>query len=156
MAIGKPVHGAVDPAKQSMVAHTYQRTINHMAKSADTDSGWVEREKALLRIVGARLTSVQFVLNYLILGFDEKGALTTLVWPEVLKKDERTTFGMAEYRNKLCSAIERIVKSATIEHDETISIHYDDGTEMRIPLQSYQLSGERAIMTGPKHYLFVF
>ena len=40
-------------------------------------------KKLLLELRGARLTSVQFVLNYLILGFDEKGALTTLVWPKV-------------------------------------------------------------------------
>jgi len=31
----------------------------------------------LARIVGARLTSVDFVMDYLILGFDGKGALTT-------------------------------------------------------------------------------
>jgi hypothetical protein len=42
---------------------------------------WLDRQKALLNIVGARLTSVQFILNYLILGFDERGAYTTLVWP---------------------------------------------------------------------------
>jgi hypothetical protein len=34
-----------------------------------------EGESVLLRIIGARLSSVQFVMNYLILGFDGKGAL---------------------------------------------------------------------------------
>jgi hypothetical protein len=35
-------------------------------------------ERLLQSIVGARLSSVQFVLSYLILGFEEKGALTLL------------------------------------------------------------------------------
>jgi len=45
-------------------------------------------KKLLLEIRGARLSSVQFVLDYLILGFDEKGALTTLVWPEIMEKGD--------------------------------------------------------------------
>ncbi len=43
----------------------------------DSDASWMKKEEALSRLVGARLTSVQFILNYLILGFDEKGALKT-------------------------------------------------------------------------------
>jgi hypothetical protein len=120
------------------------------------DSDWTEQEKALSRIIGARLTSVQFILNYLILGFDERGALTTLVWPEIRDAGERFTFGREGYRDKLCSVIECIVQSATVEQDATISIYYENGIEMRIPLRLYQGSGERAILTGPKHYLFVF
>ncbi len=127
-----------------------------MRKLDNTDSISAEQEEALARILGARLTSVQFVMDYLILGFDPKGALTTLVWPEIIKKNGTLRFGMDEYRNELCSLIERIVKSVTIDHDETIIINFDNGTEMRIPLKSYQYSGERAILTGPKHYLYVF
>jgi hypothetical protein len=124
--------------------------------TSKTDGNWSERESALLRLIGARLTSVQFVLDYLILGFDEKGALTTLVWPELLDGDQKVSFGMQDYRNKLCSLIEHIVKTATIESDETISFYYDGGVEMRIPLKAYQRSGERAILTGPQNFLFVF
>jgi hypothetical protein len=45
----------------------------------EANSARAQKEKALSRLAGARLTSVQFILNYLILGFDERGALTTLV-----------------------------------------------------------------------------
>jgi hypothetical protein len=122
----------------------------------EADSAWIKKEEALARLVGARLTSVQFILNYLILGFDERGALTTLVWPEICQAGERSVLGMPGYRDGLCSLIEKVAKSVTMEIDETISIDFDDGTELRIPLQSYKEAGERAILTGPQHYLFVF
>jgi hypothetical protein len=125
-------------------------------KQEMSDNRWIEHEKIILRIVGARLTSVQFVLNYLIIGFDEKGALTTLVWPEILDKGERFCFGMEAYRNKLCSLIEQTVESAAFENSETIAIYLSSGVELLIPLQTYQGQGERAILTGPKHFLFVF
>jgi hypothetical protein len=122
----------------------------------DDEATWTDKEKALARLIGARLTSVQFILNYLILGFDERGALTTLVWPEISNGDRRMTFGAQGYRDELCSLIEEVVKSVTVEPDETISIDFENGTALRIPLRSYSASGERAILTGPKHYLFVF
>ncbi len=110
------------------------------------------------RIGGACLTSVQFVLNYLILGFGPKGALTTLVWPLIERKDSQVLeFGMEGYRNDLCALIESRVNQASVRSDETIDILFDNGWRLRIPLRSYDSpSGERAILTGPKSYLFVF
>ncbi len=119
-------------------------------------TSWAEQEEALSRLIGARLTSVQFVMNYLILGFDERGALTCLVWPEIIEGDKGTSFGTQGYRDKLCSLIEKIMNGATIDENETISFHLENGVELRIPLRSYAGRGERAILTGPKHYLFVF
>jgi hypothetical protein len=124
-------------------------------KVMDSKADWAEREKALAKLIGARLTSVQFVMDYLIFGFDERGALTTLVWPEIFDTNEKISFGMKEYRDALCGLIGKIVQNATIGADETISFVFD-GSEVRIALRSYQLSGERAILTGPKHYLLVF
>ena len=121
-----------------------------------SQTSWADQKEALSRLAGARLTSVQFVLNYLILGFDERGALTCLVWPEILGIGGRSIFGTDGYRDKLCSLIERVVKSVTMEQDETISITLENGIELRIPLRSYEGRGERAILTGSKHYLFVF
>jgi hypothetical protein len=122
----------------------------------DTESAWIKKEEALARLIGARLTSVQFIMNYLILGFDEKGALTTLVWPEIHYDGKNFTFGTQGYRDELCSLIEKVAKNLTIEADETINIDFENGTELRIPLRSYKAPGERAILTGPRHYLFVF
>jgi hypothetical protein len=125
-------------------------------KNIGDPPSWMENEQAISRLVGARLTSVQFILNYLILGFDEKGALTTLVWPELSVENKTMTFGTEGYRDELCSLIEKVAKNVTMESDDTISIVFERGVEMRIPLGSYKGRGERAILTGPKHYLFVF
>jgi len=113
-------------------------------------------EALLKTIVGARLTSVQFVLNYLILGFDEKGALTSLVWPEIAKGEERAEFGMVDYRNALCELIEHVVAGANVVPDETIVIEFDNQIQLRIPLKSYKGTGERAIFTAAQHRLFVW
>ena len=62
----------------------------------DTEANRIKKEEALARLIGARLTSVQFILNYLILGFDERGALTTLVWPEISYENKKQP---SEYRD---------------------------------------------------------
>jgi hypothetical protein len=54
---------------------------------------WIEKEQAISRLMGAPLTSVQFVMDYLILGFDAQAALTTLVWPEILHENKKMTLG---------------------------------------------------------------
>jgi hypothetical protein len=108
------------------------------------------------RIVGARLTSVDFVLNYLILGFDEKGALTSLVWPEVsIGGGQVLRYGMQGYRDALCNLITRVVSEANISEDEIIQITLADDY-VRIPLREKQGAGERAILTGLKHFLHVW
>ncbi len=123
---------------------------------SETSEMRLQGQRAISRIVGARLTSVQFVLNYLILGFDEKGALTTLVWPELINGDKVSKHGMRDYRNDLCELIEQTVQTARMDAQETILITFSNGSEMRSALASYALAGDRAILTGPEHYLFVF
>ena len=107
----------------------------------------------LQAIVGVRLTSVQFVLNYLILGFDQKGALTTLVWPILVGPDRELRYGDGGYRDRLCELIERIVKRVEVSSEETIAISFDDGSEIHMPLRTYAARGERAIFSGAKHIL---
>jgi hypothetical protein len=63
---------------------------------------------------------------------------------------------MEDYRNQLCGLIEHTVVSAENDQQETISIRFDNGAEMQIKLRSYQHSGERGILTGPKNFLLVF
>jgi hypothetical protein len=123
-----------------------------MATSKSPPDSWLERNECLLRFVGARLTSVQFVLNYLILGFDERGALTTLVWPEISQGPVNCKFGEQEYRNRLCELIEKIVTSAGIDERDQITIQLSDGSTLMIPLGTYSGSGERAILNGPKWF----
>jgi hypothetical protein len=111
----------------------------------------VKDGKSLLTgIVGARLTSVDFVMDYLILGFDEKGALTTMMWPELYAGETTFQFGAEGYRDHLCELITPIVDSVEITAEETIAIVFTNGTRPRIPLRN-GLQGEKAIFMAPKH-----
>src|SRR5580692_900115 len=110
----------------------------------------------LTRIIGARLSSVDFVLDYLILGFDGKGALTTMVWPEILEVNSLLKFGMKEYRDRLCALITEVVRAVTVSADQTILISFRNEAVLRIPLNSRKASGEKAIFTAPKHHLYVW
>ena len=106
-------------------------------------------DHVLQRIVGARLTSVDFVMNYLILGFDEKGALTTLVWPECIDGLTVKKWGEPGYRDSLCGMITRHVERVTIEAGDTIRIRFEGDAAFVIPLHTYRLRGDRAIFTAP-------
>jgi hypothetical protein len=115
-----------------------------------------ESEASLQSICGVRLTSVQFVLDYLILGFDAQGALTTLVWPEISSGNTVVRFGMSGYRDRLCELITQVVEIVEFGEDETILIAFENRSLMRIPLRERTAPGERAIFTAPKHKLRVW
>jgi hypothetical protein len=113
-------------------------------------------EALLRKIVGARLSSVDFVLSYLILGFDGKGALTTLVWPEIHDGDLALKFGMSGYRDRLCELITDVVSKVEIMEEETFVITFENQCRIRIPLRECKTPGERAIFTAPGHQLHVW
>jgi hypothetical protein len=115
-----------------------------------------EGEALLQSICGVQLTSVDFVLDYLILGFGPKGALTTLVWPEIQNGGTVLEFGMSGYRDLLCELITKVVVSVEITDDEVIFITFENEIRIRIPLREREVPGERAIFTAPKHHLYVW
>ena|SRR5215469_6361033 len=117
----------------------------------------VSKGEALLQTIRRkRLTSVQFVLDYLILGFDAAGALTTLVWPEIQTSSSILRFGMSGYRDCLCELITQVVKGVEMSKDETILISFENTCRLRIPLRDRKVPGERAIFTAPKHHLYTW
>lgn len=115
-----------------------------------------EGEALLQTIRGARLTPVQFVLDYLILGFDAKGALTTLVWPEIHNGNTVFKFGMSGYRDRLCGLITQVVRTVEMTKDETIFIEFENKSRIRMPLRNRKEPGERAIFTAPRHHLYTW
>jgi hypothetical protein len=111
-------------------------------------------EKFLKSIEGARLTSVQFIMDYVILGFDEKGALTILVWPEIIFVEKVLKYKAVGYRDGLCELITEIVQEIGVNaEEETISILFKNGIRLLIRLNERNL-GERIIFTAPKHILY--
>ena len=110
----------------------------------------------LRKVVGSRLTSVQFVMDYLILGFDEKGALTTLIWPEVVQGETCLIFGTAGYRDALCEIIGTVVSNIRVADDDVAEIAFADSRQLRIPLNTSKLPGEKMIFSSPQHELVVW
>lgn len=111
----------------------------------------------LKKIIGARLTSVCFVLDYLTIGFDERGALTSLVWPDIGDSlGGVTNFGNESYRNRICDLITQVVKDVQMSEDETITISFENGVKLVVRLRDRKDPGERAIFTAPKHHLQVW
>jgi len=92
-------------------------------------------------------------MDYLILGFDAKGALTTLVWPILIEQDRLLRFGMAGYRDGLCELIPQEVESVDITLEEVIIIKFQKQTRIEIPLRTHGLPGDRAIFYGQKRVL---
>jgi len=112
--------------------------------------------EALANLAGGRLTSVDFVLDYLILGFDQNGALTTLVWPQIRAAGQTWSYGTSGYRDVLCDFITCVVQTALSDDHDALTIRFTDGRELFIPLSTYAGKGERAVLTGPRHFLMVF
>jgi hypothetical protein len=111
---------------------------------------------ALEELSGARLTSVQFVMDYLILGFDGKGALTTLAWPKIIEGDIKMEYGMSGYRDSLCELITKTAKKVSVSDDEVFSFIFENSKQLQINLRDSKSKGERAILTGPDHLLCVW
>jgi hypothetical protein len=124
-----------------------------MSTSDKPATTWLDRNQGLLRIVGARLTAVHFLLDHLVLVFDDKGALTTRVWPDIVDKDRAIAFGQPGYRDRLCGLIRRMVTGAAIDSSNTIRIQFGNEERLALPLDRYAGDAERAVLTGPRNYV---
>lgn len=98
-------------------------------------------------IQGATLSFVQFIMDYLIIGFDKNDAITTLVWPELIIQDKTTLFGMPGYRDLLCGCIMSIVHSVNVKKSKKIDIILSNGLCIHIPIKSYGEAGEQVIFS---------
>ena len=124
-----------------------------MTASDKPATTWLDRNHGLLRIVGTRLTSVQFMLDHLVLVFEDKGTLTTRVWPDIVNRDEALTYGQPGYRDRLCALIRRMVTGAAIDSSDTIRIYFGNDERLALPLDRYAGDAERAVLTGPRSYI---
>lgn len=82
----------------------------------------------LPNVIGEKLSSVTFVLNYVQVDFDGK-QFTAYSWPTVGEKDRRTNFEDHGYRDALCSLIARVV--VNVEHlVAVLRIRFSDGSAL--------------------------
>lgn len=110
----------------------------------------------LQKIVGTQLTSVEFILDYVKLDFDNEGNLTSLIWPEIWISNKKFVLKDSGYRDMLCSLIGRSVNSVHISDDEIISIKIGSDSNIVIPISCDNTGSERAVFTAPGDIMFVW
>jgi len=94
-------------------------------------------------VVGKQLSSVEFVQDYLQLHFDGP-TLTLFVWPVVVLAEQEAHFGEVGYRNALCARIGRKVTEVSMDEDQAMVVHFDDGVSMTISLRPEDRTGPEA------------
>jgi hypothetical protein len=96
---------------------------------------------------GARLTSVEFVLDYVQLRFD--GPYLTINAPfemEVAAHGYRK--GASGYRDALCERLGRTVQGSLTVQDQELRIEFDDTSKLTISLKPEdQVSPEAVVLT---------
>jgi hypothetical protein len=85
---------------------------------------------ALLKtLIGEKLSSVTFVMDYLQMDFDGKG-FNMYIWPEVIVEEEVYKFGENQYRDKLCSFIAKQVKEIEYEDEVILGVVFQDNNRI--------------------------
>lgn len=94
-------------------------------------------------IVGAQLSSVEFVQDYVQLRFDGPN-LTLFVWPSLHFPNRVVRFGEPGYRDELCGRIALKVRQARIRENEDLVINFEDGVELFVSLKAADRTGPEA------------
>jgi hypothetical protein len=108
----------------------------------------------LSRLVGLRLYSVVFVMDYGQLMFDgsrfsEVPTLGCFVWPSlVLVDDHRKRFGDAGYRDALCALIGSEVVATTETVGDGFTVSFEQGTLVVRPTSEEVVGPEIAQLSG--------
>lgn len=88
---------------------------------------YMETSKEHLSIlIGEKLSSVIFILDYLQLDFDGH-RLTCYAFPKIIKEKTITCINSDNYRNLICSFLGAIVISTTDKDDSGINIGFETG-----------------------------
>ena len=108
-------------------------------------------------LVGEKLSSVTFVMDYLQADFDGNG-FTFYIWPVVTVDNIEYRFGVPLYRDKLCSLITRVVDYLIFLDGKGMVIHFDNYDKLFLPLDpsNPDIVAEIGIFTAANGDLYVF
>jgi hypothetical protein len=101
-------------------------------------------EKSLQVLIGAQLSAVTFVQDYVQLHFDGP-RLTVFSHPVVMRGDQTFHWDKPGFRDALCSRIAKQVTAARIAYGESICIEFADGSAIKISLQDEDYLGTEAV-----------
>ena len=101
-------------------------------------------------LAGEQLGSVIFVADYV--QFDFNGpVLTVFSGPVVELQGARYRFPAQGSRDALCSLIQQFVATATVQEEKGITVTFDSGARLSIPLVPGSYEGpEAATFSDPK------
>jgi len=101
-------------------------------------------EKSLQVIIGAQLSAVTFVQDYLQLHFDGP-RLTVFSHPVVILGDQTFHWGKPGFRDALCNNIAKKVTEAQVAYGDSIAIRFADGSTIKISLKDDSCLGREAV-----------
>lgn len=94
-------------------------------------------------LVGEELSTVAFVRDYVEFGFDGP-VLRALAEPVLHVATARIVFPGPGSRDSLCALIGHAVRAATVQEDVAITLSFEDGSTLEIPLSGPVPGGEYA------------
>jgi hypothetical protein len=89
-------------------------------------------------LIGEKLSSVIFVMDYLQIDFDGN-RFTFNIWPEITVDRIDYRFGDQFYRDKLCSLIAKIVSETILIENDKMEIKFDDSNKLYLSLDPTNL-----------------
>jgi hypothetical protein len=97
-------------------------------------------DRGLEMIVGESLSSVEFVMDYVRLGFNES-RLTAFVGPQIENLDRTLSDTDSGYRDALCALIGVVVSSTEVREEEVLRIAFTDGRAITVSLRAEGVVG---------------
>jgi hypothetical protein len=88
----------------------------------------------LTALVGKKLTSITFILDYMQFGFDD-ARITAITDPVISVAGSELRLGDTEYRNQLCNQIGSSVVHASVLEGEKIFVEFSSGAQVSISLR---------------------
>ena len=101
-------------------------------------------EKSLQVIIGAQLSAVTFVQDYIQLHFDGP-RLTVFSHPVVIRGDQAFHWGKPGFRDALCNSIAQQVTAAHVAYGESVCIAFADGSAIQISLEEADYLGAEEV-----------
>lgn len=107
------------------------------------------------QVLGRRLSGVNFVMDYIQLQFDPPPTINALTPVTVRSGGKQAIQGEEPFRNLLCDQISKTVTSVDLQHEETLTLAFADGSEISLSLRPSDYVGLEAVNVCGKNHLYL-
>jgi hypothetical protein len=114
---------------------------NEQLPTTDTSNN-LSLQDGLRKLIGSKLSSVEFVMDYVQLRFDGP-TLTAYTTPAVVRNDEKYAWDEPGYRDALCGQIGHLLQEVSV--DEQVKLTFDNAASVLISLRDEDYSGAEAL-----------